>query len=249
MKLLSLLSAFFVFFSVITASAQATQLMIYWDESPACGRSNIAVESGAIVCGVEKYEGSSRFRSFDHGSISVSMSYWRFSDALRIVVVLENRSEKAIPVDVKMWNVAAFKSFESFEAMDKPLFFSRAEKPMTLFNRGEVAAASADADTSRLPTNEPLTISTTERRVYDPETKRTSIEKTTKIVPNNAVLRSPIELRGQKGASALKWTEVPAKTRVLGEVSFGTRRSAKFHLLSLSVNGSVYVYALKPLTK
>lgn len=233
-------------FATFTGWAQTQPLMVFWDEKATCGRTNIPLDAGSITCAATQDKVSSQLRTFLHGDISVSMTYWRFTDALRVLVVVENRGTNTVPVNVKLWNLTAFKSFESFEAGERPLFMSRPEKPLPVVNGSDVAAA---RNVRELPTNDPLTTQTTERRVYNPETGRTTSERITKVVPESATPVSSIPVRGSTGKSALNWTGIEPTTKSIGEVSFGTRSSAKFHLLSIDVNGVVYIYPLKPRVK
>ncbi|MBK9155829.1 MAG: hypothetical protein IPM25_16745 [Chloracidobacterium sp.] len=237
-----------MFFALVSVSAQGQPLMLFWDEVATCGRANTNLDAGSISCAVTQDTVSSSLRTFHHGEISVSMTYWRFTDALRVLVVVENRGETAVPVNVKLWNLTGFKSFESFEALEKPLFMSKPERPLSVISQSEVETL-ARRSNPNLPTNDPLTTKTTERRVFNPETGRTTTEKNTTIVREDTPPPTSMELRGKAGDSALKWTTIETKTKKIGEVSFGTRSSAKFHLLSLDVNGVVYIYPLKPRTK
>lgn len=243
------LSVIAIILAVVTVSAQKQPLMVFWDEAPTCGRSSVSLEPGSIICALTQDKVSSQLRTFLHGDVSVSMTYWRFSEAVRVLVVVENRGQTPVPVNVKMWNLTAFKTFESFEGHERPLFMSRPEKPLAVISKSELDAVIRSSGSSGLPTNDPLTTQTTERRVYNPDTGRSTTEKNTKIVPETTVPPSSISLNGKTGDSALKWTEIKGNTKSIGEVSFGTRTSATFHLLSLDVNGVVYIYPLKPRAK
>ncbi len=226
---------------VVEGFAQGPPPAIFWDDTPACGRHNLSVDPSLICCEQSVNEISSKARTIRIGKLAVSVTYWRFTNAIRLLTLVANENETEVPVNVKHWTLSAFRSYEAFAAGEKPLFMSRPEKPMVLVSQADIEN---QAGGSRLPTNEPLRTQNIVRPTFDQRTGRLGTSTVTTIVPDGTGPSSVPSIVGKAGASALKWTEVPASTRKVGEVTFATREKAGFHLLSLDVNGTVYIYMI-----
>lgn len=222
----------------LNSIAQTQPMMVFWDENPSCGLSNVEFDRKTIKC-LNRSNDHLRFQTFKHGGVTVSAAFIHRDEWVKAIIRVTNDKTSDIRVDVTLWNAVSFSTPDSFRAGEKPLRTSRATVPIKTFSRppSPLEREAPERSMSTNPTSAPVT---DVGRATSTTVPGTTMKQDQPITPSKpANMWYSLDYENQ---SALLWNVIPAKKEFSGAVSFATVRDAAFRVIALDINSTVYVF-------
>lgn len=208
---------------LVPVNAQDQSKFLVWSDSPACGSTNLSPNSGPIQCARTMNKGKEAY-SFRHGKMTLAVEYWWYASHVRVLAKIANEGDSVIPVGVKSWSVTGYESLAAVRKNARPLFISDAENPAERIGLETGAGESIAYDDS-------------------------GRGRTKGVGEGARVPKTPAEFPGSARASAMKWTEIPSRSKLEGQVRFDVKPKARYLRLSININGINYIYSLERLKR
>lgn len=234
--------------------SQAPPKMVLWSEDASCAQKNSSVTpEDNFNCGLFM-DGEAKYRRFMHDGLVLMVRFQTWGDKYFIATAsLQNQTDQPVPFNTKEWGIVYFANEAAFKAGEKPISngYTITAPAMVSLDSLKDRQRSLDNDSFMADLNK--TVVTREGR-----TNSGNPNQNTRIIVNEVKTDT-----GAMGASAtptiisipdnslkvLTEKAVPAKKEIYGRVYFALDAKSEFRVVSLPINGVIYIFPVPKTVK
>ncbi len=226
--------------------------MVLWSEDASCAQKNSSITpEDNFNCSLI-LDGEVKYRRFTHDGLTLTVRFQTWGVKYFIATAsLLNQTDQPVPFNTKEWGVVYFANEAAFKAGEKPISNGYTIKAPVMVSLDSLKDRQRSLDNDSFMADLDKTVVTREGRTNSGNPNQDSRIIVNEVKTDSGAMKAPAStiLIPDNSLKVLTEKVVPAKKDIYGRVYFALDPNPEFRVVSLPINGVIYIFPVPKTVK